>query len=305
MKIQCPRSQCSSHLEVTPKSSLFVRNGFFYRSSDKKYIRRYRCKRCRKQFSSATTSPERTQKKRQLNPLLGELATSGVSQRRLARVLRVNPKTVVRKFRWLAQSARKKHEEFLDDHYKIQPLSEIQFDDLETSEHTKCKPLSVSLAVDPQTRKILKFKVSSMPARGHLAKIARKKYGLRPDERRSAWNDLMKELVPYVKPDCVWSSDENPHYPAHLKKHHPHSTHIQVKGGRGAITGQGELKKLRFDPIFSLNHTCAMLRANLNRLFRRTWCTTKTRQGLIDHLSLYVSYHNLILTPPRRQLSSA
>ena len=56
------------------------------------------------------------------------------------------------------------------------------------------------------------------------------------------------------------------------------------------------MKKLVFDPLFSLNHSCAMLRANLNRLFRRTWCTSKTRQGLIDHLSLYVRFHNEVLT---------
>ncbi|MDR3607717.1 MAG: hypothetical protein P4M08_10090 [Oligoflexia bacterium] len=108
----------------------------------------------------------------------------------------------------------------------------------------------------------------------------------------------MREFIPYVREDCHWTSDENPHYPYYLKRHHPSATHTRVKGGRGAITGQGELKKLRFDPLFSLNHTCAMLRANLNRLFRRTWCTTKTKQGLIDHLSMYVSYHNRVLTPP-------
>jgi hypothetical protein len=39
-----------------------------------------------------------------------------------------------------------------------------------------------------------------------------------------------------------------------------------------------------------------MLRANLNRLFRKTWCTTKNKQGLIDHLSLYVEFHNRVLT---------
>jgi len=66
---------------------------------------------------------------------------------------------------------------------------------------------------------------------------------------------------------------------------------------RGCSTGQGELKKLVYDPIFSLNHTCAMLRANLNRLFRKTWCTTKTVQGLVDPLSIHVRYHNTRLTP--------
>ena len=107
----------------------------------------------------------------------------------------------------------------------------------------------------------------------------------------------MKGLVPYATPSCHFKSDDNPHYPSHLRRHHPLAIHTAVKGGRGATTGQGELKKLRFDPLFALNHTCAMLRANMNRLFRRTWCTTKKQQGLIDHLSLYVGYHNRVLTP--------
>jgi hypothetical protein len=237
-----------------------------------------------------------------VNLTLYRLYGSGLSQRRLALVLKLNRKTVTRKIRFLAQVERKKQEAFLEVHYKDRPLTQIQFDDLETSEHTKCKPLSVTLAVDPETRKILKFQVSSMAARGPLAAIARRKYGYRPDERPQAWSRLMKELQPYVTPDCHWTSDENPFYAFHLKRHHPGASHTRVPGGRGAITGQGELKKLRFDPLFSLNHTCAMLRANMNRLFRRTWCTTKTKQGLIDHLSLYVSFHNRVLTPPRSTL---
>jgi hypothetical protein len=211
----------------------------------------------------------------------------------------LNRKTVVRKIRFLAEEERKKQKAFLDTHYREKPLAQIQWDDLETSEHTKCKPLSVTLAVDPETRKILHFQVASMPAKGHLAEISRRKYGFRADERPKAWALLMKGLTPYVREDCEWTSDDNPHYPRFLRKHYPKAIHTHVKGGRGAITGQGELKKLRFDPLFSLNHTCAMLRANLNRLFRRTWCTTKNRQGLIDHLSLYVSFHNSVLTPPR------
>jgi hypothetical protein len=218
----------------------------------------------------------------------------------MALLLGVSRKTVVRKIRLFSEIESTRQREFLEENFSQQPLKFIQFDDLETSEHTKCKPLSVSLAVEPKTRKILSFKVSSMPARGHLAEISRRKYGRRIDERPLAWDQMMKELIPYVEPTAQWKSDENPHYPRHLKRHHPLSQHIRYKGGRGAITGQGELKKLKFDPLFSLNHSCAMLRANLNRLFRRTWCTTKTKQGLIDHLNLYVAFHNRELTPSIR-----
>ena len=80
--------------------------------------------------------------------------------------------------------------------------------------------------------------------------------------------------------------------------HFPKSSHLTFKGVRGSITAQGELKKQGFDPIFSLNHTCAMLRANLSRLIRKTWCTTKCIHRLYAHLVLYAEYHNRHLTRP-------
>jgi hypothetical protein len=182
------------------------------------------------------------------------------------------------------------------NYYTHNPAIEIQFDDLETHEHTKCKPLSVALAVDAKTRKILGFQVSRMPAKGRLSKISLKKYSPRPDERARGWRDLLSSLKSYVTQTATITTDDNPHYPKMVQLHFPKAIHVRVKGGRGSSTGQGELKKLKFDPLFSLNHTCAMLRANLNRLFRKTWCTTKTIKGLIDHLSIYVAFHNRRLT---------
>ena len=61
---------------------------------------------------------------------------------------------------------------------------------------------------------------------------------------------------------------------------------------RESNVGQGQLKKIGFDPLLSLNHTYAMLRANINRLIRKTWRTTKDPKGLKDHIDLYVNFHN-------------
>jgi hypothetical protein len=207
----------------------------------------------------------------------------------------VDRKTIVRRFHFLAEQARRRQSRWLDGLPK-HSIEAIQFDDLETAEHTKCKPLSVALVVEPHRRKVLNFKVSRMPARGLLAKRARKKYGYRPDERKQGWNNILDELKEHLSPKVEVKSDENPHYVGIIKHHFPEATHIQIKGGRGAVTGQGELKKLKYDPIFSLNHTCAMFRANVNRLFRRTWCVSKTVRGLEDHLAIYVDYHNRVLT---------
>jgi len=170
----------------------------------------------------------------------------------------------------------------------------VIFDEMETFEHTKFKPLSIALAVSNE-RFILSTQVAPMPAKGLLVVKALKKYGYRRDQRPRALKRMFEELSPLVEERARFKSDECPRYPAPLKKAFPHSVHETTKGGRAAVVGQGELKKLAWDPIFALNHTAAMLRANLNRLFRRTWCTTKTVQGLNDHLALYTAYHNTVL----------
>ena len=201
MKITCPHPQCSSSSVSAPKRRSIVRNGYFRRRSDSRRVARFFCRSCKTYFSWASSKPEVYQKKRAVNVRLLRLYCSGVSQRRLARVLHLNRKTVVRKIRFLATQERLKHVRFLNACYGSKSLAEIQFDDLETSEHTKCKPLSVALAVDPRTRRILHYEVASMPAKGKLAEISRKKYGARPDERPQKWDSLMRNLVPLVKPD--------------------------------------------------------------------------------------------------------
>jgi hypothetical protein len=196
---------------------------------------------------------------------------------------------VVRKFLFLSLEA-EFHLRALN--LKKGPAFTVEFDDLETFEHTKCKPLSVSIAVEAGSRRILGVEVSRMPAKGRLASLARESYGPRLDERRKGRRRLFRRIAPLFKERGVIKSDANPHYPPDIRKLFPAAKHQTFLGKRGAATGQGELKKTRFDPLFSLNHTCAMLRANVNRLFRKTWCTTKRADRLYAHLVLYASYHN-------------
>jgi hypothetical protein len=93
----------------------------------------------------------------------------------------------------------------------------------------------------------------------------------------------------------IIKSDEHQSYPGFISKYLPRAKHLQFKSERGCVAGQGELKKVHFDPIFTVNHTCALLRANVNRLIRKTWCTTKQPQRLKDHLDLFVFYYNEVL----------
>jgi hypothetical protein len=263
--------------------------GHFYRKSDGRTIQRLKCKRCLRGFSSATTHPCYRQNKRQFNFRLMKLLCSGISLRRAAMVLNLHRTTVVRKSLFLFQEAEKSNEEDLKAHSLA---TNIEFDEMESFEHSKCKPLSIPMIVESKSRRILAFDVCRMPAKGKLSAISIKKYGPRADERSWARQGLFKKVSPHVCNTVEIGSDQNPHYPKDIRKHFPNCLHKPTKGRRGCVVGQGELKGGGFDPIFSFNHTAAMLRANINRLFRRTWCTTKKPERLKAHIALYVHYHN-------------
>ena len=215
--------------------------------------------------------------------------------RRVALLLGIHRTTVERKLTFLAKVGWMEHRRFIESLRSDRSVS-LQFDEMETSEHTKLKPLSIALAVDTQRRKFLGFEVSQMPASGLLAKKALKKYGFRRDERARGLDSLLRFIQPAVSPQALIESDQKPLYPPLVKKHFPDSPHVSHPGRRGCVVGQGELKRGGYDPLFVLNHTCAMIRANVNRLFRRTWCTTKKRERLVEHLILYVNFHNQVLT---------
>lgn len=270
-----------------------ILSGRYLRLCDRKNIQRYFCKTCKKSFSTESKSVFKYQKKRHLNDIIFSLLASGVSQRRIARLIQINPKTVIKKFIFLGKTSLSDMQ--LRKHLPSRKINSFIFDDMETFEHTKLKPLSISMAVEEKTRLILDFKVSSMKAKGHLSFRAKKKYGYRKDERKKHLLELLQSIRGLTIPDCKIKSDMNPHYALPVKSVFPESHHEVFKGKRGCIVGQGELKAVGFDPLFSFNHTAAMLRANINRLFRRTWNTTKKQERLTYHIAIYIFYHNLRL----------
>jgi len=275
------------------KSENFKKNGSYTSKSHRqKLVQRYYCRGCESTFSDQTGTLTCGERKPYATQLVMRLLMSGVSQRRCAKIADLHPITVARKLERLGlrAAARNLEESTLDS------IEEVIFDEMETFEHTKCKPVSIPLAVEKQSRRIIAIGVASMPAKGKLAKISRAKYGARDDDRKEALAQVLecvKNAAPGIK---VIKSDMCPRYPNIVKKTFGSQvSHLTYKGRRGCIVGQGELKRGGFDPLFSLNHTCAMVRDNLKRLSRRTWCTTKKRGCLKWMLDLYVWCHNQLL----------
>ena len=278
---QCPR--CAA-----PRNNI-VRDGHFHRADDAKDVQRFRCKTCGKRFSTATFKPTYRQKKRRINSTIRFCFASNMCPRDIAELVSVNIKTVASRLIWQAKLSREKNRQYLKAYMQQNGRIQcVQFDDLITFEHTKCKPLSVPVAVIDGKRVPLIFGVAAIPAFGHIAKIARKKYGKRPDKSFKLRYELFKALTQMLPPDVTFKTDGHTHYATLIKRFFPCSEHKVFISDRSAIVGQGELKKTRFDNLFSINHSFATARAKVNRLNRKTWCTTKKPERLADHIDIFI-----------------
>lgn len=299
--IKCPK--CKRKFRRSKNSDHIIKkDGFFKRKSDRKYVQRFYCKACKHHFSCATFAKCLNQKKRHMNTQIERVLSAAVSLRESARILNLNRKTIHRR---LVSMGHQAQEEIKSENEKMPKATAVTYDDLEAFEHTKCKPVSIGLMVEERTRRILGFNVARMPAKGLLAKISVKKYGKRMDERNKKRAELFKEVKGLIVDNATIKSDECPYYLNHVKSFFPEARHETFKGRASCIVGQGELKKVGFDPLFSINHTCATLRYRTSRLIRRTWNTTKKVDRLHLHLAIVCRHHNRNLKPKKQRPAAA
>lgn len=271
----------------TCKHPEFIKKGYYKTKHNGQPVPRYKCKGCRKLFSTHTVKTTYKQKKPALNAVIFKWYSSGTTQRRIAKNLGINRKTVIRKFLYLAKLAQDVHAFRLkNDLFKT---NHIQFDELETFEHTKAKPISVAIAVDSKSGHIIDMQASTMKSHGKLIGFSRSKYGFREDTRDAAREDVFKSIQMVRLPDTRIVTDKNPSYITPAARFLPDCKLIQLK--RIPRTIQDKRRNAE-DDMWRINHTCAKLRHDLVRLGRRTWATTKRMWALQAHLELYIAYNN-------------
>lgn len=220
-----------------------------------------------------------------LNSRLAELLTEGVSLRASSRILGLTYRNTYRKFLWF-----KKLVEIEKAKLKVH-ASVLQFDELESIHHTKCKPLSIVLVVNERNQ-LLEAQVAEMPAKGRLAAFSRMKYGPRKDQRAEKLKEAFSYMSSHLQdlPKLI-QSDANPSYAKPTRFFFPGIKYEQFNRSekeRVQSRMHEKLQKKKFDPLFAINHKCALLRSQIKRLTRRSWCTTKKVENLQLHLDLFI-----------------
>ena len=279
----CPHLNCPNHQNA---GGLFIKKSYYRVKRLAQYFRRFQCKSCGKTFSSRTFKADFNHKKMDLNSKLANLLSRGHSLRDCARTLGMTYRNTYLKFLWLAEQSRIKNSVV---RYQAQV---VQFDELETIHHTKCKPLSISLMVS-ETYELLEAKVAEIPAKGKLAEFSRRKYGPRSDQSKQAMAECFENLKSkLVAQPIKLMSDAKPSYGSLVDQYFTqciHEVHNRSQKERHRDRLHEKLEKKQFDPMFAVNQKCAKLRASIRRLTRRSWCTTKKVENLQGHLEIFMA----------------
>jgi len=288
-KRHCPNPSCRNH--NSPKHRFFIKRGYYITKWNHQRVPRYQCVDCKKGFSSHTFYCTYRQKKPFLNESIFQLYTSATTQRRLAKVLGVNLKTIVRKFLFLAQNAELLHLEKLSQ--QEFDVTHCQFDEMLSFEHTRLKPLSIALSVQKKDSKLVAIEVAQSHYQGVLSSIALRKYGLRPDQSHEARRKVLLTLQSQIKESCTLISDAKPVYRTEVANYVPGAKLEQVKNRGGRLQRLLKAKRRNFqDPLFELNLVAAKIRHDLSRMARKVWVTTKRQDRLQKHLMLFLASQN-------------
>lgn len=209
----------------------------------------------------------------------------------MAKVLKVNRKTIIRKFLFMAWLARQEHERRI----KAGELKTgyVQFDEMETFEHTRLKPLSIAIAVRAKTGEIIEAQVAEMNCHGKAAKISQFKYGWRQDLRAVAREDVLRQVNAVARNNITIVSDAKRSYPKEVKKWVPNAQFQAVASrvGRRKLS-QSANRRNQDDAMFALNLIAAKIRHDMSRMARKSWVTTKRQDRLQAHLDLYIAFNN-------------
>ena len=284
---RCPYAACPAHLQ--PSFGFCRRDGRYSPLCRAHPVQRYRCRLCRRRFSRQSFRADCRQKKPHLNAAFLRLMMACVALRQAARVLGVSRRTVERRFVWLAGHAAQFHAHRLRGAGLAGPF---MLDELETFEGNRYQPVTVPVLIEPRTLFIVGTEAGPLRRKGRMTPDQRRRrsehealHGRRPSQSAAAVRAVLERLRGCARGPVVLHSDHKPLYERLGRR---------LFGERFVwAPHSASARRDRSNPLFAINHTNARLRHFLSRLRRRSWCVSKRRRRLQQHLqiaALWVNY---------------
>jgi transposase-like protein len=293
----CPNIHCP-HYFPSPDWNPSL-DGFFRRPSDGCVFQRFRCRHCRRRFSSRTFTPDYWLRRRDLLHSIAQLSTEGPGLRQIARLLRVSHATVMRHLARAGRHCLLLHRQILTDCPTHEPLV---IDGFESFEFSQFFPFHFNLAVGAQSWTIFHFTDSPLRRKGTMTPQQRSRREYlearlgRPDPKavENGVFDLLLPLcrapsLPTTSPMVLHSDD----HPAYRRALHRLATMPGSPVFQHRVTSSTE-RRTPHNPLFPVNLTDLLLRHGQANHRRETIAFSKRRQAAIERLAVFTVWRNAI-----------
>jgi IS1 family transposase len=163
---------------------------------------------------------------------------------------------------------------------------------MESFEANRYQPVTVPVLIDRKTFFIVSTAVGPLRRKGRLTTHQRSRraeheavHGRRRSGSLRAVRRVLSRLIPLTANQPVVLESDHKQLYGRLG--------LKMFGSRFAWrTHSATARRDRGNPLFPINHTNARLRHFLARLRRRTWCVSKSRFALQEHLQIVVLWAN-------------
>lgn len=285
---RCPNTGCPHHRE--PVGKFWVRKGSYQPRCRVTSIPRFRCKVCRRGFSSQTFRHDYRDRRPECNELLFLLLASGVGLRQSARVLELAAQSAQDKMRKIAATCASLHENLMT----TLPSDRVYvMDEDETFEATSIRPLTVPIVIELETWFVVATAVGSIRRLAAEGTRRRRRQdreeldsGPRPDTSSRCVRSVLTKLGGTASGRVYLRTDKKTSYPTIARS---------VLGDRlSHQTTAGSDPRTAANPLFSVNTTIKMTNDNCGRLHKQSWLVTKKAACLQSHLGLFTAYRNYV-----------
>jgi transposase-like protein len=285
----CPNTECDRH--SAPKPRFFLRHGFYQPACRSEQVPRFRCRSCRRTFSSQTFRQDYRDRRPDLNRRLFEHLVSGTGYRQSARLLAMGVHAVQWKARKLARHAGHLHDNLCR---KLPAGRTFVLDEEETYEHASIRTLTMPVLIEKDSWFVVATAVG--PTRRLAPAGTRRRAwqdheertrGVRQDRSRECVVEVLQRLDQRLDGSAfVLRSDLKSSYGTIARElFGDRVTHERTAGS--------DPRTVR-NPLFPINTTLAMTRDNCGRLRRQSWLVTKKGAYLQSQMHQFVVYRNYV-----------
>lgn len=286
---RCPFEDCPSN--ATDNFSC-VRNGWHETERAPFRVQRFRCRCCKRTFSTQTFSYTYWQKRPQIDQQIFFALRSCSANRQIAIAVRCGKSTVAEKLKRMARHCIRFHVSKLRCGSRFE--GDLIFDGLGTFEHSQYFPLWLNLAVHRDTSFMFGFTESPIRRSGMMRPAQKRKrerleavYGKRngPNEIRRGTAELLSSIRPFLDDGTTrLLSDEHGAYrPAIRDAGLGHLPHLRVPGSAARTAA---------NPLFEINLADMLLRHTQSSQKRETIAFNKRRQAGLERAWAMLIHRN-------------